>query len=148
MNAARAGEIGPECLRRTSALSRNSVSPRTRAHELGQRGTDQSARERAEHSDPHRPALAHLRQPRRFRAFTQHLERAAGVRQEALAESGQAQGAAADEQRAADAVLEGENARAHRRLSKPQRVSGATESAFAGDAVESDDLVELHRRFQ
>ena len=121
---------------------------RTGAHEHGQRGADQPARERAEHSDPHRPALAHLRQPRRFRAFAQHLERAAGVRQEALAERGQPQVAGADEQRAANRVLEGENARADRRLSKPERVSGATESTLASDAVEGDDLVELHRRFQ
>ncbi len=107
-------------------------------------GPIQAACEGAQRTDAHGSALAYLRQAGGVHTFAQDLQRAARVGQEALAQRREPFGAAAEEEGAADGVLEGEDARADRRLAEAERESGAAETALARHAIEGDQLFELH----
>jgi hypothetical protein len=74
----------------------------------------------------------------------EHLQRAARVRQEGLAERGERHAAPAREERAAQLRLERLHARAHRRLPDAERHGGAGEAALADDVVERGELVAIH----
>jgi hypothetical protein len=115
------------------------------AHEIREGGAGEPSGQRSEHAQADAAAPPGLGEARRLQALVQHLERAAGGGQEPFPHRRERDAPAPREERASDRGLQGMDARADGGLPDPDGEGGPAEAAFAGDAVEGQELGVVHR---